>query len=165
MMFSGQQWLGETMLFQLYPNGVCLGGHHSSQLPTSMSADSSSLWWAHFLWLTATILAIADSWWAERSLLEYLRSADPTGMYARQDYSCLGIGPETTWILWLISFPGKEAVKQRVSCCLGWVRSSLILRGLGLAYTGMPVWPFDRREERVWRVIRWRKETLVEKLA
>lgn len=51
-----------------------------------------------------------------------LQVCGPNWHVCEADYSCFGIGSETAWILWLISFSGKEAV-TRVSCCPGWVRS------------------------------------------
>lgn len=51
-----------------------------------------------------------------------LKVCRPNWHMCEADYSCLEIGSDTVWILWLISFSGREAVKQRVSCCLGWVR-------------------------------------------
>lgn len=47
-----------------------------------------------------------------------LQVCGPNWHMCEADYSCFGIGSKTAWILWLISFSGKEAV-MRVSCCPG----------------------------------------------
>lgn len=147
MLFMGSSWLGEAMLGGA---GGCPSSSSTFPLHVCWFIQVADLWWVHFLWLTATILVIADSWWEERSLLECLRSADQADV-CEADNSCLEIGPETTWILWLISFSGKEAVKQRVSCCLGWVRSSLFLWGTcaGLCMSG---WRWEGEQRVIWRL-------------
>lgn len=48
-----------------------------------------------------------------------LEVCGPNWRVCDADYSCSETGPETAWILWPISFSGSEAVRQRVSCCLG----------------------------------------------
>lgn len=106
---------GEAMLFQF----VQMGFTHSSQLPTSRSA-------APFNSLPS---AGSTSFGNSRQLVGRTVSAGvlevcrPYWPACEADYSCLEIGSETAWIVRLISFSGMEAVKLRVSFCLGWWRS------------------------------------------
>lgn len=56
---------------------------------------------------------------------------------------------------WPISFSGKEAVKQRVSCCLGWVRGSCSSGTRTGLYRhgcfGLSGWLAEERSGEVWR--------------
>lgn len=82
-----------------------------------------------------------------------LQVCGPNWHVCEADYSCFGIGSETAWILWLISFSGKEAV-TRVSCCPGWVKSWCSAgsrAGFAQARTLWPIWPPDSTEQRTSR--------------
>lgn len=87
------------------------GPRSSSQIPTSVSCcfvQLAGFCWVHFLWLTVTILVAADSWWAERSLLEYSRSADPTGACVRQIILVVNLALEQPGSRgWLVSLAGR----------------------------------------------------------
>lgn len=83
-----------------------------------------------------------------------LEVCGPNWRVCEADYSCRESGPGTAWIPWLISFSGREAVKQRVSCCSG-KSEELGFSGdsdwFVQAWMLWPVWLFDRGEEKVWR--------------
>lgn len=89
-----------------------------------------------------------------------LQVCGPNWHVCEADYSCFGIGSETAWILWLISFSGMEAV-TRISCCPAWVRS---WRSAGSLGTGtntlahLAGWQHRTKDvQKLW----WREETLV----
>lgn len=74
------------------------GGPLSSSSSTSIQLAGCC--WFHFLWLTGTIKA--DSWWAERSLLE--RSTSPTQLdCVRQIILVVKLAWKHVWMLGLIS--------------------------------------------------------------
>lgn len=91
-----------------------------------------------------------------------LQVCGPNWHVCEADYSCFGIGSETAWILWLISFSGKEAV-TRISRCLGWVKT-WICCSAGSLGTGtntlahLAVWQHRTKDV---QKLRWREETLL----
>lgn len=149
------RWSGASSIVSKW---ILSGGpRSSSQIPTSMSCrlvQLAGFCWVHFLWLTVTILVVADSWWAERSLLEYSRSADPTGACVRQIILVVNLALEQPGSCgWLVSLAGRLSSRGS-PVALARARSSGPPGDSDWfvqAWMLWPVWLFDRGEEKVRR--------------
>lgn len=145
-------------------------GHAVSVCPNELSLTPHSfppprllLYLTRCLLLGPFPLVTAGSWWAEQSLLEYLRSADPNDLHVRLVILVLKLAVRQpgSWG-WLVSLASRLSSWGSLFALADW--EACVLGGLGMVCTGMhPLACLALWQERTEGVVRfwWWKETLV----